>query len=89
MEHICNKLIHIPSLKISYFQLKNSNIIYIEDIDINQIYQIIHFICTYIELMYVIENRMKNNIAYIIGSGNTGTWNGTGENGWLYSISIQ
>ncbi len=51
-------------------------------------YPISHFICTYIELIYVAENNKKNINEYTIGRGKIGTWKGTGVNGWLYEISI-
>ncbi len=89
IEKVCIRFIHIESLNISYFQLKKSNIINKDDIVISPVYQIIHFIWTYIELIYDTENNMKNNIEYTIGRGKIGTWKGIGVNGWVYDISIQ
>jgi len=85
----CTIFIHILFLNISYFQLKNSNISNIEEKLINHIYHINHLIFMNIEVIYNTENKIKNNIEYIIGNGKIGTWKGTGEYALLYNISIQ
>jgi hypothetical protein len=81
-------LIHIFSEKISYFQLKNSNIKTIQAKEIKPIYQSSHFILINAESIYSIENNIKNDIEYIIANGNMATSNGTGEYECVYSNSI-
>ncbi len=86
---ICDKFKWIVSLKIQYFQLKNSKINIIQENIIIHKYPKIFLNFTYIESIYNAENNIKNNNEYIIGKGKTGTLKGTGVKGWLYIISIQ
>lgn len=76
------------SLKIQYFQLKNSIINIIQENNINHIYHKAALSFMYIDSIYITENNIKNIIEYTIGRGKIATLYGTGVNGWLYISSI-
>ena len=86
---IWDRFKYIVSLKIPYFQLKNSSINTMQAKSASHKYHNIFLNFIYIDNMYKEENTKKKTIEYTIGRGKTGTLYGTGVKGWLYIISIQ